>query len=78
MATTNEKASNNNLAFTEQEQMRGLIDQLSAYIEAYHGGSVEMVSYDGQVLKVKLGGACTGCPLSLNTLGGRNGTPVLP
>jgi Fe-S cluster biogenesis protein NfuA len=70
MATASEKNSNGGSNFTDQEKMRGLIDQLSAYIEVYHGGSVEMVSFDGKVLKVRLGGACTGCPLSLNTLHG--------
>ncbi len=64
------KLVNGNMAFTQQEQMRGLIDQLSAYIEHYHGGAVELVSFDGRLLKVKLGGACLGCPLSLNTLHG--------
>ena len=56
--------------FTRQEQLNALIDQLSAYIEHFHGGSVELVSYDGKVLKVRLGGACLGCPLSPNTLHG--------
>ncbi|MER3459548.1 MAG: hypothetical protein C4309_13805, partial [Chloroflexota bacterium] len=26
----------------------------------YHGGSVEMVDYDGETLKVRFGGACIG------------------
>jgi Fe-S cluster biogenesis protein NfuA len=65
-----EKTGNGGQAFTQQERMRGLIDQLSAYIEAYHNGYVEMVSFDGAVLKVKLGGACEGCHLSMNTLHG--------
>ena len=52
------------------EQMRGLIEQLSAYIEHFHGGSVEFVSFDGKALKVRLGGACLGCPLSPATLHG--------
>jgi len=56
--------------FTRQEQLNALIDQLSAYIEHFHGGSVELVSFDGKVLKVRLGGACLGCPLSPNTLHG--------
>jgi len=56
--------------FTTEQRLRALLDQLSAYIENYHGGSVEFVSFDGQVLVVKLGGACTGCPLSVNTLHG--------
>ena len=53
-----------------EEQVRVLIDRLSAYIEQFHGGSVEMVSFDGHVLKVRLGGACLGCPLSPATLHG--------
>jgi Fe-S cluster biogenesis protein NfuA len=52
------------------EQVRVLIQRLSAYIEQFHGGSVEYISFDGKVLKVHLGGACLGCPLSPNTLHG--------
>ena len=51
-------------------QMKALVEQLSAYIETFHGGAVEYVDFDGKVLKVKLGGACLGCPLSPNTLHG--------
>jgi CRP/FNR family cyclic AMP-dependent transcriptional regulator len=51
-------------------QMKALVEQLSAYIETFHGGSVEYVSFDGDVLKVRLGGACLGCPLSPSTLHG--------
>lgn len=54
----------------QEIQLRALLDQLSAYIEQYHGGSVEFVSYDGETLKVSLGGACLGCPLSPSTLHG--------
>ncbi len=53
-----------------QQRLQALIDQLSAYIEQYHGGSVELVSFDGKDVVVKLGGACLGCPLSPNTLHG--------
>ncbi|MGD0005168.1 MAG: NifU family protein [Anaerolineaceae bacterium] len=60
----------NNLEFSAQEQMKGLIEQLDAYINTYHGGTVEMVSFDGKVLKVHLGGACLGCPLSPSTVHG--------
>jgi len=56
--------------YSTDEQLRGLIDQLDAYISHYHGGSVELVSFDGKVLKVHLGGACLGCPLSPTTLHG--------
>jgi Fe-S cluster biogenesis protein NfuA len=53
-----------------EDRLRALIDMLSAYIEHYHGGWVRMVSFDGQILKVELGGACTECPLSETTLHG--------
>ena len=55
---------------SEVERMSALLSNLSAFIEQYHGGSVEMVSFDGDVLKVRLGGACLGCPLSPTTLHG--------
>jgi Fe-S cluster biogenesis protein NfuA len=51
-------------------QMKALVEQLSAYIETFHGGSVEYVSFDGKKLKVRLGGSCLGCPLSPSTLHG--------
>lgn len=53
-----------------EDQMRGLIDKLSAYVEQFHGGTVEFVSFDGKVLKVHLGGACLNCPLLPSTLHG--------
>ena len=54
----------------QEEQLKVLVSQLSAYIEQFHGGSVDFVAYDGQTLKVHLGGACLGCPLSPSTLHG--------
>jgi len=59
-----------NSTSSEEEQVHALLDQISSYIEQYHGGSVEMVDYDGKVLKVRLGGACLGCPLLPSTLHG--------
>lgn len=56
--------------FTEEERIRALIEKVNAYIEHFHGGSVEMVSLEGNRLKVRLGGACLGCPLSPSTLHG--------
>jgi Fe-S cluster biogenesis protein NfuA len=52
------------------ERLQALIEKLSAYIEHFHGGSVELVSFDEQTVTVRLGGACLGCPLSPNTLHG--------
>ena len=53
-----------------EERVRVLIERISAYIEQYHGGSVEYVSLEDHVLKVRLGGACLGCPLLPSTLHG--------
>jgi Fe-S cluster biogenesis protein NfuA len=56
---------------TDREiQLRGLLDKISAYVEQFHGGSVEFVSFDGKRLKVRLGGACLNCPLLPSTLHG--------
>ena len=52
------------------EQMEHLIQSISAYIEQYHGGSAELISFTENMVKVKLGGACLGCPLSTATLKG--------
>ena len=54
----------------KEEQLKVLLSQISSYIEQFHGGSVEFVSFDGEILKVHLGGACLGCPLSPSTLHG--------
>jgi CRP-like cAMP-binding protein len=54
----------------KEEQLKVLLSQLSAYIEQFHGGSVDFVAFDGETLKVHLGGACLGCPLSPSTLHG--------
>jgi len=62
--------ADNGLSFSKSEQIKGLIEQLDAYISHYHGGSVELISFDGKTLKVHLGGACLGCPLSPVTLHG--------
>lgn len=63
-------ALNNGAQAPTEERLQALINQLSAYIEHYHGGSVELVQYDGKTVVVRLGGACLGCPLSPNTLHG--------
>jgi Fe-S cluster biogenesis protein NfuA len=53
-----------------EDRLRALVERLSAYIEHYHGGSVQYISFDGTILKVRLGGACLGCPLLPSTLHG--------
>jgi Fe-S cluster biogenesis protein NfuA len=56
--------------YTIEEKLRALIDQLNAYIEQYHGGSVELDRIEGDTVFVTLGGACEDCPLSPATLQG--------
>jgi Fe-S cluster biogenesis protein NfuA len=53
-----------------EERVKGLIDSLSAYIEQYHGGAVRFINLREGKLTVRLEGACSGCPLSQNTLHG--------
>jgi len=53
-----------------ETQLRGLLEKISAYVEQFHGGSVEFVSFDGTKLRVRLGGACLNCPLLPSTLHG--------
>ncbi len=65
MATNNNEIKND-----VEKQVRALLENINAYIELYHGGSVEMVALEGNKLKVRLGGACLGCPLSPTTLHG--------
>ena len=60
----------NQVTFTIEQSVKALIEQLDSYIQQFHGGSVEVVGFDGKLLKVHLGGACLGCPLSPVTLRG--------
>jgi len=55
---------------TREERVRGLIEQLDAYIAQYHGGRVEFCSLEGNVVRVMMGGACAECPLQPATLRG--------
>lgn len=57
-------------AVSEEKRMEALIETLSAYIEHYHGGALEMVSFDGDTLTVRMLGACQGCNLQRVTLHG--------
>jgi Fe-S cluster biogenesis protein NfuA len=56
--------------YTREEKIRALIEQLNAYIEQYHNGTVELVRINGDNVFVRLGGACEDCPLSNETLQG--------
>jgi Fe-S cluster biogenesis protein NfuA len=56
--------------YSREERLRGLVQQIDAYIDHYHGGSVEFISLEQNVLRVRLGGACEGCSLQTATLKG--------
>jgi Fe-S cluster biogenesis protein NfuA len=63
---------------TAEERVAALINILSDYIEHYHGGSVELVSFDGERLVVKMGGACEGCEFTQQTLDGWVASTIRP
>ena len=49
------------------EQVQTVLDKIRPALQA-DGGDVELVAVDGGVVKVKLVGACRGCPMSQLTL----------
>jgi len=55
---------------TTEERVRDLVEVLSSYVERYHGGAIEFVSYDGDTLQIKMLGSCVGCPLAAGTVHG--------
>jgi len=40
-----------------------LIEAISDYMEVVHGGTLSLIEYDGETVKVRFGGACTDCEL---------------
>lgn len=53
-----------------EKKVRAILDQIRPALQA-DGGDVELVDVDNGVVKVRLQGACAGCPMSQMTL--RNG-----
>jgi len=53
-----------------KEKVEKVLDEIRPML-IRDGGNVELVSIDGGVVKVRLQGACAGCPMSQMTL--RNG-----
>ncbi len=53
-----------------KEKVEKVLDEIRPMLMR-DGGNVELVSIDGGVVKVRLQGACAGCPMSQMTL--RNG-----
>lgn len=50
-----------------QEQVEKALEKIRPML-ARDGGSVELVEVEGTVVKVRLTGACHGCPMSQMTL----------
>jgi Fe-S cluster biogenesis protein NfuA len=50
-----------------KEAVQAVIDKIRPMLQA-DGGDVELVSVDNGVVKVRLQGACKGCPMSQMTL----------
>ncbi len=67
---TDNNAEHNHILSSKEERIRDLLERVSAYIEQYHGGSVELLSLKDDLLTVKFSGACLGCPLLPSTLHG--------
>jgi Fe-S cluster biogenesis protein NfuA len=50
-----------------KEKVQGAIEKIRPMLQA-DGGDVELVEVDGPVVKVRMKGACAGCPMSQMTL----------
>lgn len=50
-----------------KEQVQSVIEKIRPSLQA-DGGDVELVEVDDGVVKVRLQGACAGCPMSQMTL----------
>ena len=50
-----------------EDRVREALESVRPYLES-HGGDVELVAIDGDVLRLRLSGTCNGCPSSTMTL----------
>ncbi len=50
-----------------EEDVKKAIEEIRPFLKA-DGGDVEFVSLEGDVVNVKLKGACGGCPMATQTL----------
>ena len=55
------------MADTTTEKVRKVIDKLRPNLQA-DGGDIELLGVDEGIVKVKLKGACAGCPMSMMTI----------
>ncbi len=49
------------------EQIKVVLDEIRPALQA-DGGDIEFISYEDNIVNVKLVGACAGCPMSQMTL----------
>ena len=57
-----------------EENVKSVLEEIRPSLQA-DGGDVEFVEMDGNVVKVRLKGACSGCPMATMTL--KNGIEAL-
>ena len=57
-----------------EEDIKKALDEIRPALQA-DGGDVEYIGLDGDVVQVKLKGACGGCPMATMTL--KNGIEML-
>ena len=57
-----------------EEEIKKALDEIRPALQA-DGGDVEYVGMDGDVVQVRLKGACGGCPMATLTL--KNGIEVI-
>ena len=50
-----------------QEKVEATLEKIRSMLEG-HGGGVDLVAIEGSIVKVKLTGACGGCPMAQQTL----------
>lgn len=50
-----------------KERVEKVLEELRPHLQA-DGGDVELVDYENGIVKVRLKGACAGCPMSQMTL----------
>lgn len=50
-----------------EEKIRAKLEELRSALQS-HGGDLELDSIDGKTVKLKLKGACSGCPGAMMTL----------
>ncbi|RLI88527.1 MAG: NifU family protein [Candidatus Altiarchaeales archaeon] len=52
-----------------REEVKRIIEKIRPALQA-DGGDIELIDIEGEIVKVKLRGACAGCPLAQMTLKG--------